>query len=133
MKISEVVEGIALRCNGMDADKCAALASDMRAAGLKDGPSLHAAFDNWRGRWMKRFAPTAAEFAAFAVRKDVPDFGPPYNTPERILWDRAWKDARGYNAGWQAGERERADELGYLAHWKTHKAHEPEQRKARRA
>jgi len=72
MKLVEVVEGIALRCGNMDADRCAALASDMRAAGLREGPNLQTAFDRWRAMWTKRAAPTAAEFASFARAPTAP-------------------------------------------------------------
>ena len=65
MRLSDVVEAMRVRCGGLTDERVKALVSDMRAAGVHDGPALQDAFDGWRSTWDKRYAPTAGEFAKY--------------------------------------------------------------------
>jgi len=76
MQLTEVVRQIGHRCAGLEnEERRDALLDDLRACGLRDGPDLQGVYDRWRTAWTNRYAPAAAQFAAFA-RPAVPQASP---------------------------------------------------------
>lgn len=92
MKVTELMKEFRTRCGGIDEERAAAMMSDYHAAGMTDGPALRDAFERWRVRWDKKYAPTPAEFRdKFYAGK--PKIAEDDNSNMRVQW-RRWRVGR---------------------------------------
>ena len=87
MELTDLIDKFRERCGGLDDIKAKALLEDLRACGVQGGPNLRDAYDAWRARWRKHYAPKAAEFAEdFYAGRDVAPLPPKTVLPDPIEW-----------------------------------------------
>lgn len=110
MKLTELVGEIAVRCGGLsDPAKADAFLADLRKCGVQDGPAVQDAFDMWRVRWDKRYAPMASQFAEFYTSPNLHYTEEPTRAPDGQAWAKTV--LLGYPEGREAVERNIAWDL----------------------